>query len=57
MKVRDAPPGWIEKAAAATLQETEDLMRGAIEVHLTTMREDGDQIPPPTTLADYIAVA
>jgi|SRR5580658_1075881 predicted RNase H-like HicB family nuclease len=47
-------PGCV--AAAATLEETEDLMRGAIEMHLASMREDGDPIPAPTTLADYIAV-
>jgi predicted RNase H-like HicB family nuclease len=47
-------PGCV--AAAATQQETEDLMRGAIEMHLASMREDGDPIPAPTTLADYIAV-
>lgn len=47
-------PGCI--AAAATLRETEELMRSAIEMHLGSMREDGDQIPVPTTLADYIAI-
>jgi len=38
-------PGCV--AAAATLQETEDLMRGAIAMHLVSMREDGDQMLPP----------
>lgn len=47
-------PGCI--AAGSTLQETEELMRGAIEVHLESLREDGDPIPQPTTIADYIAI-
>jgi predicted RNase H-like HicB family nuclease len=48
-------PGCI--AAANSLEETESLMRGAIELHLTGMREDGDPIPPPTTVANYISAA
>lgn len=47
-------PGCI--AAGATLRETHDLMQGAIEMHLAGLREDGDPIPEPTTVADYIAV-
>jgi len=43
-------PGCI--AAAKSLEETESLMRGAIELHLAGMREDGDPIPPPTTVAN-----
>jgi predicted RNase H-like HicB family nuclease len=46
-------PGCI--AAAKSLEETESLMRGAIELHLAGMREDGDPIPPPTTVANYIS--
>jgi predicted RNase H-like HicB family nuclease len=29
-------------------------MRGAIRMHLEAMRKDGDEIPEPTTRADYI---
>jgi predicted RNase H-like HicB family nuclease len=47
-------PGCV--SAGDTLQETETLMRGAIEMHLASMREDGDHIPEPTTRADYIAI-
>jgi len=47
-------PGCI--AAGATLAEATELMRGAIALHLETMREDGDAIPEATTVADYIAV-
>jgi predicted RNase H-like HicB family nuclease len=45
-------PGCI--AGGITLQETTELMRGAIEMHLEAMRQDGDPIPEPTTVADYI---
>lgn len=47
-------PGCI--AAGATLPETAELMRGALELHLEAMREDGDAIPEATTVADSIAV-
>ena len=48
-------PGCV--AAGATLRETERLMREAIDLHLRAMREDGDAIPEPTTVADYIITA
>jgi predicted RNase H-like HicB family nuclease len=53
----DAPdlPGCV--AAGRTLRETEILMREAIDLHLRAMREDGDAIPEPTTVADYIITA
>jgi predicted RNase H-like HicB family nuclease len=47
-------PGCV--AAGATFEETADLMRCAIEMHLESMREDGDPIPEPTTIAGTIAV-
>jgi predicted RNase H-like HicB family nuclease len=47
-------PGCI--AAGATFEETAELIRGAIELHLETMREDGDSIPEPTTIAGCVAV-
>lgn len=37
-------------AAAGTFAETAELIRDAIELHLETMREDGDLIPEPTTV-------
>ena len=43
-------------AAGPTLEETTELIRGAAELHLETMREDGDAIPEPTTVAGYVAV-
>jgi len=45
-------PGCI--ATGSTFEETADSMRGAIELHLEGMREDGDPIPEPTTRADYV---
>jgi predicted RNase H-like HicB family nuclease len=47
-------PGCV--AAGPTLDEVADLMRGAVEMHIESMRDDGDPIPEPTTVADYIAV-
>ena len=47
-------PGCV--AGGATLDETAELIRGAIELHLETMREDGDLIPEPTTIAGCVAV-
>jgi predicted RNase H-like HicB family nuclease len=44
-------PGCI--AAGFSFEETAELMRGAIEMHLEAMRADGDPIPQPTTRADY----
>jgi predicted RNase H-like HicB family nuclease len=48
-------PGCV--AAGDTMEETEQLMRGAIEMHLEGMREDGDPIPEPSTVAGYITIS
>jgi len=45
-------PGCI--AAGSSFEETAELMRGALRLHLDAMREDGDAIPAPSTRADYI---
>jgi predicted RNase H-like HicB family nuclease len=47
-------PGCV--AAAASLTEAEKLIRETIELHLDGMREDGDAIPKPTTVAEMIEV-
>ena len=47
-------PGCV--AAGATLDDTAELIRGAIELHLETMRDDGDSTPEPTTIAGCVAV-
>jgi predicted RNase H-like HicB family nuclease len=41
-------------AGGFSFEETAELMRGAIRMHLEAMRKDGDEIPEPTTRADYI---
>ena len=45
-------PGCI--AGGVTLEETAELMRDAIPMHLDAVREDGEPIPEPTTGADYV---
>jgi predicted RNase H-like HicB family nuclease len=47
-------PGCV--AAAATSEETEALLREAIEFHLTGMREDGIKIPEPSSRVQYVDV-
>ena len=48
-------PGCV--AVGKTEAEVRTLIEGAIEMHLRSMREDGDPIPEPTSLsADYIEV-
>jgi predicted RNase H-like HicB family nuclease len=46
-------PGCV--SAGSSVEEVEALMREAIEFHLDMMRERGDEIPPPTTVATAIA--
>ena len=48
-------PGCV--ATGATLEETEQAIREAIEFHLDGLREDGEQIPPATSRVHYIEVA
>jgi predicted RNase H-like HicB family nuclease len=48
-------PGCI--AAGAALEETAELMRGAMRMHLAGMIEDGEPIPEPRTIAEYIIAA
>jgi hypothetical protein len=36
--------------------QTMRLMRGAIDIHLTEMRRDGEPIPSPSTLCDYVDI-
>lgn len=46
-------PGCI--AAGDSVAEVEKLMREAIGFHLEMMKEHGEEIPPPTTVATAIA--
>ena len=48
-------PGCV--ATGATVEETEHLLREAIELHLIGLREDGLPIPEPTSQIEYIEVA
>jgi predicted RNase H-like HicB family nuclease len=45
-------PGCI--AAGATIEETRRLIREAVEFHLETMRADGDPIPEPSAISEYV---
>jgi predicted RNase H-like HicB family nuclease len=42
--------------AAATIEETEQLLREGIEFHLEGMREDGLPIPEPSTQVMRMAI-
>jgi predicted RNase H-like HicB family nuclease len=48
-------PGCV--AAGSTLEETADLIRGAIRMHLAGIVEDGEPIPEAKTIAEYIVAA
>ena len=48
-------PGCV--AAGETAEETEAIMREAIEFHLEGMRADGEQIPVPHSRAAFVEVA
>jgi predicted RNase H-like HicB family nuclease len=48
-------PGCV--AAAETREETEQLIREAIALHLKAMRDDGDPVPAPISDAIRVAVA
>ena len=48
-------PGCV--AVGDSLDEVRTLIREAIEMHLSGMREDGATIPPPTTQTEYVDAA
>lgn len=48
-------PGCI--ATGDTVEDVERNMRGAIEMHLAGLRDDGVVIPLPTSQVDYVNVA
>jgi predicted RNase H-like HicB family nuclease len=48
-------PGCI--AVGETIEETESLIREAVEFHLEGLRADGVRIPEPTSRAEYVKVA
>ncbi len=48
------PPGCV--TTGSTLEETRRLIAEAIEFHIEGLREDGEPVPEPTTLAEAIEV-
>jgi predicted RNase H-like HicB family nuclease len=48
-------PGCV--ATGATIQETEKLIREAIELHLEGLRADGVKIPTPSSHVEYVEVS
>ena len=48
-------PGCV--ATGTTVEETEQLIREAIELHLTGLEEDGLPIPQPRSHVEYVEVA
>lgn len=48
-------PGCV--AAGASREETEQLMREALEFHFEGMREEGLRIPEPFSYSDYLDIA
>ena len=47
-------PGCI--TTGKTLEETERLIREAIEFHIDGMQLHGETVPKPTTVAEYVEV-
>ncbi|MEX2315559.1 MAG: type II toxin-antitoxin system HicB family antitoxin [Pirellulales bacterium] len=47
-------PGCV--ATGASVDETEKLLREAIELHLDGLREDGLPIPEPASVVEYLDV-
>lgn len=48
-------PGCV--AVGDSEAEVRQLIREAIELHLQSMREDGDPIPEPASSVEYVALA
>ena len=48
-------PGCV--VTGATVGETEQQIREAIEFHIEGMRADGSPVPPPSSRMDYVDVA
>ena len=45
-------PGCV--ATGSTQDETESLLREAIRMHIDGLREDGEPVPEPTSICEYI---
>jgi predicted RNase H-like HicB family nuclease len=44
-------------AAGTTREEVEQLIHEAIEIHIESLREHGEPIPPPASAAGMVAVS
>ena len=47
-------PGCV--AVGDLIEEVEELIRGAMEMHIAGLREDGISVPPPSSLAREIDI-
>jgi predicted RNase H-like HicB family nuclease len=47
-------PGCV--ATGETAEEAERLLRGAIELHVEGMKEDGVPIPEPSSTVEYVEI-
>jgi predicted RNase H-like HicB family nuclease len=47
-------PGCI--TTGKTVEDTKRLIREAIEFHIEGLREDGEPVPEPTSLCEYVEV-
>jgi predicted RNase H-like HicB family nuclease len=45
-------PGCV--ASGPTIEAVETEIRAAIQFHIRGLREDGQPVPPPTSLAEYV---
>lgn len=48
-------PGCV--ATGATVEEAEQRLQEAIEVHIQGLREDGLSVPEPSSVVDYLETA
>jgi len=48
-------PGCV--STGRTIEELRRNIQQAIELHIEGLRRDGDPVPPPTTLCEYIEAA
>jgi predicted RNase H-like HicB family nuclease len=47
-------PGCV--VVGETREESLQLIREAVELHITSLREQGDPVPQPTSTTDYVQV-
>ena len=48
-------PGCV--ATGKTKAQVKKLIREAIELHIESLRQHGEPVPEPTTMADYVTVS